>query len=164
MAESNSVSPAARLLAFVADHQTPPSFENRFQFRNGRHSSGDHDLAVNYDGRSSHHPEFQNLGNIRHVGDIRREIEFSTGVHDVAFRRLTIGATRPRNLDFHSLHLEDVKKAVANADDHENDSRDAPGPLFELNQSLEDFADPLCSHGNQDGEDEYRHAGSGAVS
>ena len=71
---------------------SPPCFEDVPEFRNCRHTPGDHDLAVDHHGRRSHDAEIQDVGNIRYVRDVRCEIEFGAGVDDIPFRGLAVGA------------------------------------------------------------------------
>jgi len=80
----------------------PPCFQDALQFRDARDPPGDHNFAIQHYRWSAHDAEFQNLGNVRDMGNVGREIEFRTSVDDVSFGRLAAGATWPRDLDLQS--------------------------------------------------------------
>jgi hypothetical protein len=42
---------------------------------------------------------FENLGNVRDMGNVGREIEFGIGIDEISLGRLAVGAAGPRDLN-----------------------------------------------------------------
>jgi hypothetical protein len=70
-------------------------FQDALQLRDAGHPPGDHNLAVQHHGWSAHDAKFENLGNVRDMGNVGREIEFGTGVDDISLGRLAVGEPGP---------------------------------------------------------------------
>ena len=78
----------------------PPDFfsavSSLFQLWDGGHPPRDHDLAIDHNGWRPHDAEIQDLGNIRHVGNVRRKIEFRAGVQHFVRWSGNWGSLAPR--------------------------------------------------------------------
>src|ERR1035441_1116517 len=80
-------------------------FQDALQFRDAGNPAGDHNLAVQHHRWSAHDAKFENLGNVRDMGNVGREIELRTGVDDISLGRLAVGAAGPRDLNRKSTRL-----------------------------------------------------------